>query len=148
MMVQILDASGSNWWCSNPCLNQGTLQKSILLTLGVLCWIGYWKWLPNQPFVDFPKITYHAHSSVFLGYYKWQRHPFWCRLKLHDPQSTQSILFPDCFLCMFGTGYDLPWYGLALSLSSKETGSVFQLPSVLLNSSSNSMSNSSKLFLS
>ncbi len=52
------------------------------------------------------------------------------------------------FFLIFGTGYGLPCYGLAPSFSSKETGSVFQSPSVLSNSSSNSLSISSNLFLS
>ena len=48
----------------------------------------------------------------------------------------------------FGTGNGLPWYGLVPFFNSKETGSVFQSPSVPSKSSSNSVSNSSNLFWS
>ena len=48
----------------------------------------------------------------------------------------------------FGTGNGLQWYGLVPSFNSKETGSVFQSPSVPSKSSSNSVSNSSNLFWS
>jgi hypothetical protein len=51
-------------------------------------------------------------------------------------------------LHMIGTGYGLSWYGLAPSFNSKETCSVFQSPSVPLNSASNSLSNSGIVFLS
>eukprot|EP00804_Cyclotella_cryptica_P024277 CCRYP_012559-RA/>CCRYP_012559-RA protein AED:0.00 eAED:0.00 QI:30/1/0.5/1/0/0/2/0/63 len=51
-------------------------------------------------------------------------------------------------LCIFGTGNGRPWYGLAPSFSCRETGSVFQSPSVPSKSSSYSVSNSSNLFWS
>eukprot|EP00804_Cyclotella_cryptica_P011609 CCRYP_017525-RA/>CCRYP_017525-RA protein AED:0.00 eAED:0.00 QI:30/1/0.5/1/0/0/2/0/63 len=51
-------------------------------------------------------------------------------------------------LCIFGTGNGQPWYGLAPSFSSRETGSVFQSHSVPSKSSSYSVSNSSNLFWS
>ncbi len=38
----------------------------------------------------------------------------------------QSISFMRVALCTFGIGYGLPWYGLAPSFSSMETGSNFQ----------------------
>ena len=48
----------------------------------------------------------------------------------------------------FGTGDGLLWYGLVPTFNSKETGSVFESPSVPSKSSSNSVSNSSNLFWS
>ncbi len=43
----------------------------------------------------------------------------------------QSISFMRVALCTFGIGYGLPWYGLAPSFSSMETGGNFQSLSVL-----------------
>ncbi len=58
----------------------------------------------------------------------------------------QSISFMRVALCIFGIGYGLPWYGLAPSFNSKETGGNFQSLSMPLKSSSNLRSNlSSKL---
>jgi hypothetical protein len=59
-----------------------------------------------------------------------------------------SILWLIVSLCTLGTGKGLPWYGLVLSFSSKETGLVFQSLSVPSKSSSNYVSNSSNLFWS
>ena len=42
----------------------------------------------------------------------------------------QSISFIRVALCIFEIGYGLPWYGLAPSFNSKETGGNFQSPSV------------------
>ncbi len=56
----------------------------------------------------------------------------------------QSISFMRVALCIFGIGYGLPWYGLAPSFNSKETGSNFQSPSVPSKSSSNLRSNASR----
>ncbi len=47
------------------------------------------------------------------------------------------ISFIRVALCIFGIGYGLPWYGLAPSFNSKETGGNFQSLSVPSNSSSN-----------
>ncbi len=55
----------------------------------------------------------------------------------------QSISFIRVALCIFGIGYDLPWYGLAHSFNSKETGGNFQSPSVPSKSSLNLRSNTS-----
>ncbi len=49
----------------------------------------------------------------------------------------RSISFLRVALCIFGIGYGLPWYGLAPSFNSKETGGNFQSPSVPSKSSSN-----------
>jgi hypothetical protein len=53
----------------------------------------------------------------------------------------QLISFIRVALRIFGIGYGLLWYGLAHSLSSKETGGYFQSPSVPTKSSSNLRSN-------
>jgi hypothetical protein len=53
----------------------------------------------------------------------------------------RSISFIRVALCIFGIGYGLPWYGLAPSYNSKETGSNFQSPSMPSKSSSNLRSN-------
>jgi hypothetical protein len=46
-------------------------------------------------------------------------------------------------LCIFGIGYGLPWYGLAPSFNSKETGGNFQSPNVPSKSSTKLRSNAS-----
>ena len=71
-------------------------------------------------------------------------------LKLQQSQITKYIFnsLNIVSLCPLGTGNGLSWYGLAPSFSSKETGLVFQSPSVPSKSSSNYMSNSSNLFWS
>jgi hypothetical protein len=56
----------------------------------------------------------------------------------------QSISFIRVALCIFGIGYGLPWYGLAPSYNSKETGGNFQSPSVPSKSSFNLRSNTSR----
>ncbi len=55
----------------------------------------------------------------------------------------QSIFFIRIALCIFGIGYGLPWYGLAPSFNSKETGGNFQSPSIPSKSSSKLRSNAS-----
>jgi hypothetical protein len=55
----------------------------------------------------------------------------------------QSISFIRVALCIFGIGYGLPWYGLAPSFNSKETGGNFQSRSMPSKSSSNLRSNAS-----
>ncbi len=55
----------------------------------------------------------------------------------------QSISFIRVALCIFGIGYGLPWYGLAPSFNSKETGGNFQSASMPSKSSSNLRSNAS-----
>ncbi len=55
----------------------------------------------------------------------------------------QSISFIRVALCIFGMGYGLPWYGLAPSFNSKETGGNFQSPCVPSKSSLNLRSNTS-----
>jgi hypothetical protein len=42
----------------------------------------------------------------------------------------QSISFMRVALCIFGIGYGLPWYGLAPSFISNETGGNFLSPSL------------------
>jgi hypothetical protein len=62
----------------------------------------------------------------------------------NTPISTrQFISFIRVALCIFGIGYGLPWYGLALSFSSKETGGNFQSLSMPSKSFSNLRSNAS-----
>jgi hypothetical protein len=55
----------------------------------------------------------------------------------------QLISFIRVALCIFGIEYGLPWYGLASSFNSKETGSNFQSLSMQSKSSSNLRSNAS-----
>jgi hypothetical protein len=55
----------------------------------------------------------------------------------------QSISFIRVALCIFGIEYGLPWYGLAPSFNSKETGGNFQSPSMPSKSSLNLRSNAS-----
>ncbi len=56
---------------------------------------------------------------------------------------SQYISFIRVALCIFGIGYGLPWYGLAPSFNSKETGGNFQSPSMPSKSSSNLRSSAS-----
>ncbi len=55
----------------------------------------------------------------------------------------QLISFIRVAFCIFGIGSGLPWYGLAPSFNSKETGGNFQSPSVPSKSSSKLRSNAS-----
>ncbi len=55
----------------------------------------------------------------------------------------RSIFFINAAVCIFGIGYGLPWYSLAPSFNSKETGGNFQSLSVPSKSSSNLKSNAS-----
>ncbi len=65
-----------------------------------------------------------------------------CHFNTHT-DIRQSIFFIRVALCIFGIGYGLPWYGLAPSFNSKETGSNFQSPSMPSKSSLNLRSNTS-----
>jgi hypothetical protein len=55
----------------------------------------------------------------------------------------RSISFIRVALCIFVIGYGLPWYGLAPSFNSKETGGNFQSQSVPSKGSLNLRSNAS-----
>jgi hypothetical protein len=57
----------------------------------------------------------------------------------------QPVSFIWVASCIFGIGYGLPWYGLAPSFNSKETGGNFQSPMQSKSSSNLRSSASSKL---
>ena len=101
---------------------------------------------PNYPFVYFQKIAKKAYGSFFFGTMNdGDAHSDSCCCSSTPSLHSLSISLMRTSLCIFGTGNARPWYGFEPSFNWKETGCVFQSPSVPSKSDSYFMRSCSNL---
>ncbi len=101
-------------------------------------------WFSHNSLVEFPKSDIVRTVWSFFGMMKKGKAHLDDGCHFNNPIDIRRLIsFIRVALCIFGIGYGLPWYGLAPSFNSKETGSNFQSPSMPSKSSLNLRSNTS-----